>query len=149
MRNYGKKSSKEAKRNGWIAEFSEHYFLASPTNVINWEITVHFPRQWVLLAVLFNGTTSFLTEKIIKLWLWYSVYLQPFCQLNRKSSKQSRVHFFCLSTSVLSFSPSELGLLWWCGLRELLVWASEAGFSCLAPRSISVGFANFILVLGV
>lgn len=82
-----------------MAEFSAHYFLVSPQDIINQELTVHFPRCWVLPLVLFNGATSFLIETITTLWLGYSeVYLQPFCQLIKSIGwKTNGCVFFLLS----------------------------------------------------
>lgn len=37
---WGTKARRAARKSKGMAEFSEHYFLAFPTNVINWEIIV-------------------------------------------------------------------------------------------------------------
>lgn len=63
------------------AQFSAHYFLESPQN-INWQLTIHLPRRWLLMLVLFNGTTSFLIEKLITAGIFKGYWLlQPFCQI--------------------------------------------------------------------
>ena len=147
----GTPGRRAAMKSKGTAEFSAGYLLASPQNIINWEITVHFPRRWVLPLVLFNRTISFLIEEVTTQWLGYlEVYLQPFYQLIKSAGwKTNGCVFFSFSIPALPSQPSELGFLWWCGFSWLLLWMSETGLPCLAPKSICVGFANFILVLGV